>query len=135
MSDMDNIKPQALQEFNNQFFELIDDIARIFPNNYEIKSTKMLVSMISKMKPTCVIEFVNGYIIKPYGSYIKKGDLDFFSNNDFSKDSNVGGSDYVLDKIKTVTNYINMMTVTEKETVVIYLQNMAELCELYYSSS
>lgn len=132
---MDSIKPQALQEFNNQFFELIDDVNRIFPDQTEIKNTKMFVTLASKVKPTCVMEFVKGYIITPYGSYIKEGNLDFFSNNDFSKDSNVGGSDYILDKIKIVTNYINRMTDNEKKTVVIYLQNMTELCELYYSSS
>jgi hypothetical protein len=130
-----SIKPQVLQEFNNQFFEFVDDIYRIFPNQYEIKTTRMFVTVMSKMKPTFIIEFVKGYIITPYGSYIKEGNLDFFSNNDFSNDSNVGGSDYVLDKIKLVTKYINMMSDSQKETVVVYLQNMAELCELYYSSS
>jgi len=126
-------KPKVLEEFNNQFFELIDDIYRIFPTHYEIKTTRMVILVMSKMKPACVIEFVKTYIIAPYGSYIEEGNIDFFSNNDFSKDRNVGGSDYVLDKIKTVINYINMMTETEKKIVVGYLQNMKQLCELYYS--
>jgi hypothetical protein len=89
--------------------------------------------VMSKMKPMCIMEFVKAYIIAPYGSYIKEGNVDFFSNNDFSKDRNVGGSDYVLDKIKTVINYINMMSEVEKKIVVGYLQNMTQLCELYYS--
>ena len=81
----ESIKPQVLQEFNNQFFEFVDDIQRLFPEQPEIKTTKMFVSLASKVKPTCVMEFVKGYIITPYGSYIKEGNLDFFSNNDFSK--------------------------------------------------
>lgn len=133
MTDTD--KPKILEEFNKQFFELIDDIYLIFPTHSEIKTTRMFMWLMSKMKPASIIEFVKAYIITPYGSYIKEGNIDFFSNNDFSKDNNVGGSDYVLDKIKTVINYINMMSDNEKETVVIYLQNMTYLCELYYSSS
>jgi len=134
-NDIDSIKSQALKEFNNQFFEFMDDIARIFPTYPEIKTSRMFVSMLSTFKPACIIIFVNDYIIKPYGSHIKKGDMDFFSNNDFSKDSNVGDSTYILDKIKTVTNFITMMTVSEKETIAVYLQNMAALCEIYFSSS
>jgi hypothetical protein len=130
----DSIKPKVLEEFNNQFFELVDDIYRIFPSHYEIQTSRMFMRLMSKMKPACIIEFVKAYIIAPYGSYIKEGNLDFFSNNDFSNDSNVGGSGYVLDKIKTVISYINMMSAIEKENVVRYLQNMTELCELYYSS-
>lgn len=133
MADSD-IKSQALTEFNNQFFEFMDDIARIFPNHSEIKTSRMFVSMLNNFKPTCIIIFVNDYIIKPYGQHIKNGDMDFFSNNDFSKDSNVGDSTYILEKIKIITNFITMMTVSEKETIAVYLQNMAELCEIYFSS-
>lgn len=135
MNNNDSIKPKVLEEFNNQFFQLIDDVQRIFPGHYEIKTTRMFMSMMSTLKPSCIIEFVKEYIITPYGSYIKEGNIDFFSNNDFSKDNNVGGSDYVLDKIKTVINYINLMNDHEKKNVVGYLQNMTELCELYYSST
>lgn len=134
MADNDSVKPKLLEEFNKQFFEMVDDICLIFPSYSEIKTTRMFMMLMSKMKPTGIIEFVKAYIIAPYGSYIKDGNIDFFSNNDFSKDSNIGGSDYVLDKIKTVINYINMMTSAEREIVVKYLQNMTYLCELYYSS-
>ena len=130
-----NIRAQVLPEFNKQFFELLDDIDRIFPNKYEVKTTRFFMKTLSTLKPKCIIEFMNMYILKPYGSHIKGGNLDFFSNNDFSNDSNVGDSEYVLDKIKMVVSYINMMTESEKKTVAIYLQNMAELCEIYYSSS
>ena len=133
-NDDNSIKPRLLEEFNKQFFEMVDDIYRIFPSNYEIKTTRMFMLVMSKMKSTSIIEFVKAYIIGPYGSYIKEGNIDFLTNNDFSKDSNVGGSDYVLEKIKTVINYINMMNEIEKENVVKYLQNMTYLCELYYSS-
>lgn len=133
MDDAANIKPSILEAFNNQFFELLDDIYRIFPTHYEIKTTRMFMIVMSKMKPKSIIEFVKSYIIVPYGSYIKEGNIEFFFNNDFSKDSNVVNSDYVLDKIKAVIGYINLMTESEKGNVIRYFQNMTELCELYYS--
>ena len=45
-------KSKLLKVFNTHFFEFIDDIIRILPENVDIKSSRILFELTKKANPT-----------------------------------------------------------------------------------
>jgi hypothetical protein len=125
-------KSTILRAFNNHFFEFIDDIIGIIPENEDIQIARLHVQTMRKANPTLLIRFWNGQINARYGELIKKGDLEYFFNKDYGEDlGNVPDAKYVMHLINTVREPIRGMSEVNRGHSLTYLKNLCMLSEQY----
>ena len=130
MSDKSTIS----KAFNTHFFEFIDDILRIFPENEDIKNTKKALELFRKANPTSIIKAWNTYVFLPYKDVISSGDIRFFCEKDYKNDlSNVSNSDEIMKAIDRIRDPIKNMSDENKAHSMKYIQNLCKLTQVYMS--
>ena len=92
---MQSEKSIIMKAFNKQFFDFLEDIIQIFPENNEIQVSKGYFNTIKKANPTSIIKVWYEFVYKPYSDAIDKGDMTFFLTKDYSNDIYVN-KEYVL---------------------------------------
>jgi hypothetical protein len=123
---------QVLTGFNNHFFEFLEDIIRIFPDNIDVQTCKNSLGMIRKANPRLIVKIWKSYVIDKYGDKIEEGDLDFFVNKDYGEDiAETGNAKTITDAIDRIRKPIQLMTAEEKSKTLQYLKNLKKLCCLY----
>lgn len=128
-------KSKLLKAFNTHFFEFIDDIIHILPDNVDILSSKTLFEMTKKANPTLLAKLWQQYVFIPYNEELSKDNLDYFIDKDYSNDVvNLHNSQDVLSAIDNLRQEIRTMSGENKKHCLKYLQNLNKL-SLAYSSS
>jgi hypothetical protein len=123
-----------LRTFNTHFFEFLDDVIRIFPDNVDIQVAKTSFQTIKKSNPTLIIKAWYNYIYLPYSSIIEEGDISFFFEKDYSQDLSIlNNSNTIIEIIDTLRGPIREMTSTQKDFTMKYLQNLSKISMLYSS--
>jgi hypothetical protein len=127
-------KTTVLRGFNTHFFEFLDDICSILPNNVDIATSKKSFEMYKKANPTILIKLWYSYIYAPYADIIDAGDLNFFIEKDYSADVlSLANSKDVLDAIDKLRNPIKNMSDVNRQHSLQYIQNLCKLSSLYSS--
>jgi len=127
-------KTTILRAFNNHFFELLEDILRILPENVEILTAKKSWEMVKKANPTALIKAWYIFISSRYSDVIDSGDATYFLEKDYSEDlsnASVGQADNILQMIDNIRNPIKNMSDENKQTSMKYIQNLNKLSKLY----
>ena len=62
---------QILKAFNDHFFEFIDDILRVFPDDTDLAATQLAFVNFRKMNPRLIIVAFKKYVIEKYSSISK----------------------------------------------------------------
>lgn len=129
-------KSTVLKAFNNHFFEFIDDIIGIFPENNDIKTTKTFFEMTKKGNATLLIKVWYTYVYKPYAEILDAGNLDFFINKDYSEDmSSLTNAKDILASIDKIRNPIKEMSDANKAHSLSYLTNLNKLSNIYNTAA
>lgn len=129
-------KSTVLKAFNNHFFEFVDDIIGIFPENNDIKTTKTFFEMTKKGNATLLIKVWYTYVYKPYADILDAGDLDFFINKDYSEDmAGLTNAKDILASIDKIRNPIKEMSDTNKAHSLSYLTNLNKLSNIYNTTA
>ena len=132
---MNTDKSIVLKAFNKQFFEFIDDIISVFPDNVEMLTARDAFLTFKNMNPTILAKVWYSGVYIPYKEQIETGDIDFFTEKDYTSD--VGGSpnekstQNVLNMIDKVRDPIKNMTRQSKDQVHKYIQNLTKLSIAY----
>lgn len=127
---MDNTN--ILQAFNNHFFEFIDDINVIMPDNKDILSAKTSLTTMRKMNPRLIIKIWKSRIADKYKENIENGDISFFLEKDYSEDlENLESSNSIINKINLIREPIRNMGEENQAKCMKYIQNLTKLSELY----
>lgn len=132
---MSKDKKVVLDAFNKHFYELVEDVSRIFPNDMTIIIIKNSLSLINMVKKNQIIQVFKTNIIDCYSKEIEKGDLSFFIDKDYKQDViNGGGSnlDFILEKIEYIKGLVKLMNKEEQEIIIKYFKNLTNLCNVYY---
>lgn len=130
---MDSDKSIVLRVFNKLFFELIDDIISVYPDNVEILTAKDAFLSFKKLNPTCIIKVWYSCIYSKYKPQIDVGDIEFFMYKDYSNDlTEVSNMRNILDMIDNVRDPIRNMTEQNKLHVKKYIQDLSKLSSTYY---
>lgn len=125
-------KSTVLQTFNSTFFDFINDIISIFPDNSDIVTAKNFFEMTKKANPTIIIKIWFIYIYKPYSSVIEQGDISFFYDKNYEGDlANLVNSKEILKTIDTLRDPIRSMSETNKSHSMKYIQLLSNLSEVY----
>lgn len=128
-------KSIVLKGFNNHFFEFMDDIITIIPDNNDLKTTKTFFEMTKKGNATLLIKIWYTYVYKPYADVLDSGNLEFFINKDYSEDIvNLANAKDILSAIDKIRNPIKEMSDTNKTHSLEYLKNLNKLSKLYNES-
>uniref|UniRef100_A0A6C0DPX3 Uncharacterized protein n=1 Tax=viral metagenome TaxID=1070528 RepID=A0A6C0DPX3_9ZZZZ len=125
-------KTTILRAFNNHFFEFIDDIIRIFPENSDLEVSKTSFQTIKQANPTAIIKSWFLFVYKPYSSVIDAGDITFFFDKDYSADlSNLSNSQSIMGIIDSFRQPVKSMSDANKVHATKYIQNLSKLSKLY----
>lgn len=128
MSDKSTIS----RAFNKHFFEFLEDVVRILPNDPEISKAVASFETIKKMNPTILIKSWFTHVHTPYHDVIEKGDITFFFDKDYNKDLNgVSKADEIIALIDKIRMPIKTMDDTNKEHCTKYIQNLSKLSAVY----
>jgi hypothetical protein len=125
-------KSTILKTFNMHFFEFIDDVIRIFPENKEIKQARTSFEMIKTANPTAIVKAWYKFVYSPYTSIIEAGDITFFFDKDYSGDINhLANSNEIMRVIDTIREPVRSMTNVEQGFTMKYIQNLSKLSGIY----
>jgi hypothetical protein len=125
-------KSSILRAFNTHFFDFIDDLISIFPNNNDLALAKTTFDTIKKANPSTIIKAWLSFVYVPYKDVIDKGDISFFFDKDYSEDlSNISNSNKILNMIDTFRTPIKEMGDVNKEHTTKYIQNLSKLSMVY----
>ena len=123
-----------LTAFNDHFFEFINDIQEIFPDDHDLLVSKNALIVVRKANPKMIVKIWNAYVVGKYRSEIEAGNLDFFINKDYSSDFiNTNNSDKIIESIDRFRQPIKNMSEQNKVKSIKYIQNLtklAALCEI-----
>jgi len=129
---MNSDKSIVLKAFNKIFFEFLDDIITIYPDNVEIMTAKRSANTFKRLNPSSIIKVWYSSIYRPYKSQIDEGNIDFFTEKDYSSDMcSVTNMKDVLNMIENVREPIKNMGSKNKEHVNNYIQNLSKLSTAY----
>ena len=129
-----------MKTFNNQFFELCDDIHRVFPNEITIPQAKNLAMMVKKTNPKLLISIWHRYISLPYKEVMLNSSVDectaFLLAKDYTHDvRNLGkNAQLTLDTFENLREQVKVMNYDDQVKTIKYVTNMIKLSELYYSN-
>lgn len=127
---MDNTN--ILQAFNDHFFEFINDIQLILPDNKDILSAKTSLTTMRKMNPRLIIKMWKSRISEKYKQNIQNSDISFFLEKDYSEDlENLDSSNSIINKINLIREPIRSMGEENQAKCMKYIQNLTKLSELY----
>jgi len=123
-----------LTAFNDHFFEFVNDIQEIFPDDHDLLVSKNSLMLVRKANPKMIVKIWNAYVVGKYKSEIEAGNLDFFINKDYSSDFiNANNSDKIIESIDRFRQPIKNMSEQNKLKSIKYIQNLtklAALCEI-----
>ena len=125
-------KSSVLRAFNKHFFEFIEDIIVILPNDPEIIKAKVSMENIKKMNPTLLCKTWFRLVYSPYKEVIDNGDINFFFDKDYSSDlDNVPKAAEVMAVIDKIRMPIKSMDDVNKSHCTKYIQNLSKLSTVY----
>lgn len=73
-----------LDQFNDTFLELVDDLVRVFPSDSDFRMYKLAIRGASLADPSIVQNVFHERVSTTYGEKILAKDEDFFIQNDYS---------------------------------------------------
>ena len=120
-----------IQAFNNHFFEFIDDIKNVFPEDVDILTASNILIAMKKSNPKLIVKIWKTYIVDKYINEIELGDIDFFINKDYSNDVSVSEcSDEIMKAINRLRTPIKNMSNENQLKSIKYIQNLTKLSQL-----
>jgi hypothetical protein len=117
--------------FNNHFFEFVEDIENVFPQNSDILVTKNTLMTIKKSNPKLLVKIWDKFVVEKYENEINAGDISFFINKDYSSDlSQVSHSDKIIESIDKLRGSIRAMSEENQQKSMQYIQNLCILAKM-----
>lgn len=129
-------KTVILKSFNTLFFDFLDDIATIYPENKEIKYAKTTFEMIRMGNVSILIKVWKTYIYDCYREQIDAGDIGFFIEKDYRMDLSknndaTGGNEKILGMIENVRSTVRGMDDANRQHAANYITSLSQLSEAY----
>jgi hypothetical protein len=125
-------KSTILRAFNNHFFDFLDDIITIVPDNADIPASKNSFATIKRANPTAIIKAWYSYIHLQYCQVISEGKIEFFFEKDYWEDiGHLPNSHTIMEIIGTIRTPIKEMSEINKLHSMKYIQNLSELSKAY----
>ena len=129
---MNSDKSTILHAFNTNFFEFMNEISTIFPENVDIVTAKKTFEMAKKANPTIIIKIWFSHIQQPYSEVIESGDISFFYEKNYESDIGaLMNSRDILKTIDALREPIREMSESNKQHSMNYIQILSKLSDVY----
>ena len=126
-------KTGIMRAFNKHFFDFVDDVIRVFPENIELSTARESFETFRRANPTAIIKAWNKFVAQKYGDRLMAGDLDYFLEKDYSEDlANLRNSNKVIEIIDTLREPLKNMGDSNREMSLKYLTNLCKLSVMYH---
>ena len=128
-----------LTAFNTQFFEFIDDVVKLFPEDKAITQCKQILSLAKKGNPKLIISYWFQYMTVPYFKPIMEGDISFFIEKNYQDDlgnvnKDANENEQFIQEINRLREPVRKMDDANKGICMKYIQNMAKLSQMYFQN-
>ena len=128
-------KTTYLRAFNAHFFDFIDDIISVIPDNQEIVYGKKSLETIKKANPTIIIKVWYSMVFLPYKDVIEAGNIEFFFDKDYKNEvSQLANADEIVKIVDKLREPVRQMDGVNKEHSMKFIQNLSQLSMLYSSA-
>ena len=125
-------KSSILKAFNTHFFDFLDDILRIFPENTDIATAKRSFETIKKANPTAILKVWAQYVYGQYKDVIDSGNIEFFFEKDYGSElNNLANGGDIMKMIDIMREPVRQMSDVNKAHSMKYIQNLSKLSTLY----
>ena len=129
-------KSTLLKAFNTHFFDFLDEIISILPENNEVKVARNSFDTIRRANPTSIAKVWNLHVHTPYSEIIENGDITFFFDKDYSKELiTVQNNKTVLEIIDKIRAPLKSMSPENIVHSTKYMQNLGRLSALYIQAA
>lgn len=120
-----------LTAFNDHFFDFLNDVQNVFPEDADILTAKNALIAIRKANPKMIVKIWGTFIVGKYKTEIEAGNIDFFINKDYSNDvASSTNPDKIVESIDRLREPIRNMSTENQSKVMKYIQNLTKLAEL-----
>lgn len=120
-----------IQAFNNHFFEFLDDILVVFPNDTDLLSAKNAMKLIRKSNPKLIPTIWEQRIASKYRAQIEQGDLSYFIDKNY--DDELKGEKNgarIMEAVNRLREPIRQMSPENQTKVLQYIQNLTRLSQV-----
>ncbi len=127
-------RPLIIRTFNDLFFELLDDVITILPENPGLKTARRSFQMVSDLNKSVLIKCWYKFVYLKYQDVIFSGDISFFFEKDYSSDIvKLSNPDKILEIIDSIREPVKdaCSTPVNKAHVTTYIQNLSKLSLVY----
>jgi hypothetical protein len=126
-----------LKAFNKQFFEFLDDIIAIFPENKTILVSKSYFETAKFAKPSSLVKVWYTHVYSVYSEAIQNEDVDFFLEKDYETDlSALPNAAEIMKFIdSSLRAPLRAMDPVNKAHCMNYIQILSKLSLAYHVSS
>lgn len=118
--------------FNKHFFEFINEILLIFPDNKDIISAKVYFESFKKMNPSIIIKSWVKYIYLPYSDIINNDNIMYFFFKEYDDDLNhLNNKNEVLLAIEKVKRPLQELDEEKLNIIKHFIKNLNNLSMHY----
>jgi len=120
-----------LTAFNDHFFEFVEDVQNVFPDDADILTAKNAFLLARKANPKIILKIWKMCVVDKYRTEIESGDIEFFINKDSQNDiSSSPYSDKITEAIDRLRNPIKLMEKENQTKSMGYIQNLTKLSDM-----
>jgi hypothetical protein len=120
-----------LTAFNDHFFEFVEDVQNVFPDDADILTAKNAFLLARKANPKIILKIWKMCVVDKYRTEIESGDIEFFINKDYQNDiSSSPYSDKITEAIDRLRNPIKLMEKENQTKSMGYIQNLTKLSDM-----
>lgn len=117
--------------FNDHFFEFVDDVQNVFPDDVDILTAKNSFIFARKANPKLIVKIWKSCVVDKYRNEVETGNIQFFINKDYKNDISVSPySDKITEAIDRLRKPVKNMDPVNQAKTVKYIQNLTKLSDL-----
>jgi hypothetical protein len=120
-----------IKAFNDHFFEFVDDVQNVFPDDVDILTAKNSFIFARKANPKLIVKIWKSCVVDKYRDEVVSGNIQFFIDKDYKNDvSESPYSDKITEAIDRLRKPVKNMDSVNQAKTVKYIQNLTKLSDL-----
>lgn len=134
MSAIQIDRPTIIRSFNDYFFEFLDDMLKVLPNNKSVLTATRSFKMLTDVNKAILIKCWHKFVYVKYKTVIDEGNVEFFFEKDYSEDltklSNANTIMDIIDSVRTPAKEI-CENPKNREHITTYIQTLCKLSDMF----
>lgn len=133
MSAVQIDRPTIIRSFNDYFFEFLDDMLKVLPDNKSVLTAIRSFRMLTDVNKGILIKCWHKFVYLKYKDVIDEGNVEFFFEKDYSEDltklSNAKTIMEIIDSVRTPAKEI-CENPKNREHITTYIQTLCKLSDI-----